>query len=120
MASRTGTPASTPRSWACRPSAVAAATRNQPISASQRPPNAPVLMNAISPNTTSSHPKTRPAAVAPAVARSRSPVRHHRNARSSLPPSRGAAGTALKTASSTLMPASHATISTTIPDTDAR
>ncbi|CAM5374383.1 hypothetical protein SHIRM173S_01347 [Streptomyces hirsutus] len=40
-------------------------------------------------------------------------MRHHRNARSSLPPSSGAAGSALKTASSTLMPASHATISTT-------
>ena len=48
-------------------------------------------------------PKTSPARLAHTVAFTLSPVRHQTTARSSLPPSSGAAGITLKTASTTLL-----------------
>ncbi len=90
--------------------------RNQPSSAAHRPDRSCPYSTATNPVTTMSQPSARPAAEASRVARSRSPVRCHKYARSSRPPSSGAAGSALKTASRTLIAASQANASTTSPD----
>lgn len=115
MASRTRTPAKTARNCACCPSAVAAAIRNQAIMTSHSPPTTSPRANSNRPTRRRNQPNPRPAAAAPAAALARSPVRHHRKARSSRPPSSGAAGTELNSASRRLITASHVSASLASP-----
>src|SRR5690554_4709205 len=115
MTSLTRTPRSfSPTVTACS-SAIAALTRKNPISASHSPPNHCHSSAPPIPRTISANPKKRPARVAITAARARSPVAFHTAARSTRPPSSGAAGTRLNSASSTLIAARYASVAVVRP-----
>ena len=104
---------------ACWPSAVAALIRNQPTRANHSQLYWRRTRTRYAATTTRAHPNTCPDRADQTAALNRSPVMRHKTARSSRPPSRGAAGITLNTASSRLMPPSQASAATTTPPTPA-
>ena len=92
------------RAAAC--SAVAPPRMNHPTSASHRPAALPAKASSR-PTAIRTMPSIRPARAATIAARSRSPRRHHSTARRTRPPSSGAPGSRLNTASITLTQASQ-------------
>ena len=101
----TVTPASRPPSRACCSSAVAALTTNQPISASHIPPIPQPVTTCSTPRAIMTKPRTRPDRAAFTAAVCRSPRHRHKAARNTRPPSSGAAGIRLNTASTALVAA---------------
>ena len=117
MTCRTGTVRSSDCSAACWFSAVAALIRNQPSRANHSQVYSRRARTRYAAPTTRAHPNTCPDRADQAAALSLSPVMRHRTARSSRPPSSGAAGITLNTARMTLMPPSQASAATTTPPT---
>ncbi len=99
-------------SAACCSSARATVTMNRPIRIHQRPSPEPVNSRRHAPSSVSPKPKPRPARALQIAARARSPFHAHSAARRMRPPSRGAAGIRLNTASTTLIAARYAAMPT--------
>jgi len=88
-------------------SSRATVNRNQPMKASHTPLRRDRVRNSTSPSTIRPIASTRPARAAPREARVLSPYRRHRIAWRTRPPSKGAPGSRLNSASSRLTPDSH-------------
>ncbi len=115
MMSPTRSPARAAAAVSAVASAAAALITNTPIRASHSPSASAQSRTSPRPAIMSTAPMARPAAAADCAARTRSPVRRHRNARRIRPPSSGAPGSRLKTASRAFIAASQPSAATAIP-----